>query len=243
VVVGDGLVAHQPTLDHAVAGDLKADALVVGAAGCREPIPLVALGFGLLAVHHPAAPVAVQPLEVEWVEGVLLALEPVARQLDGVGEATALPDEDVPARQQRRGLRAHVREDQAAEFLNFVRLDVHFFLEARACGLRGLIHASAGFVEQPAMVGAADALGFGYAVGQVGLAVGAGGFDQAKDALRAPEEHEVLAQQANLFGGGLLVELGAAGDGVPVAAHELAHWRAGTHSRDAVVHGLREHGL
>ena len=182
VVVLLGLVADEAALDDAVVGDFEADLAVVGAAGSDAGVPCVALFGGLLAVHHPAAPVAVEPLEVEGVEGVFVALEPVAGEHYGLGSADAGPDEDVDAGEERRGSWAHIGEDDAAELLRLVRLDADLVLELGAFGLGGLVDALALLVEDPAVVGAAYAVGLGDAVGEAGLAVGAGGLDEAERA-------------------------------------------------------------
>ena len=77
------------------------------------------------------------------------------------------------------------------------------------------------------MVGAADAVLFGDAVREVRLAVGAGGLDAPELAAGRTEQDEVLAQETNLLGRVVFVQLDAGGDGVPVAPHDLAHRRSG----------------
>src|SRR6266568_1172167 len=81
------------------------------------------------------------------------------------------PDEQVPAWQQRRRLRAKVGPDKAAELLHRVGFDAHLVLERAVWRLQGLLEAAALRVEQPAVVTAAQALVFGNADGQAGHAV------------------------------------------------------------------------
>ena len=149
--------------------------------------------------------------------------------------AVAFPSEDVPAGQQRHRLGAHVREYQAAELLDLVRLQVNLVLELAALGLGGLVDAVAVHVEHPAVVGAANPFLLRDAVGEVRLAVRAGGFDEAELACGAPEQHEVFAEDAHLARRGVLVQLLAAGDGVPVAPHQIAHRRTGANPGQTVV--------
>ena len=243
VVVLLGLVADEAALDDAVVGDFEADLAVVGAARSDAGVPSVALFGGLLAVHHPAAPVAVQPLEVQRVERVFVALQPVAGEHYGLRAADAGPDEDVDAGEERRGRGAHIGEDDAAELLRLVRLDANLVLELGAFGLGRLVDALALLVEDPAVVGAADAVGLGDAVGEAGLAVSAGGLDEAERPGGVAVEDEVFAEQAHLLGGVVGVEFDACGDGVPVAAHQLAHRRARTDSGEALVLFRSEHRL
>ena len=63
------------------------------------------------------------------------------------------------------------------------------------------------------------------AVGKVDAAVRAEAFDEAQRAGLVAVEHEVLAEEAHRLGGAL-VEFGRGGEGVPVAAHEIAHRRS-----------------
>jgi hypothetical protein len=128
-------VAYQATLDDAIVGNLKPDLVVVGpAAGdlCEE---FFAFFRRLAAGDAPTTPVAVEPLEVEGVKGVLLALEPVAGEFEDGGFSDTVPGEDIPTREQRRGLRAHVAENDAAKLLYFVGLYLDLVLESAPCGL------------------------------------------------------------------------------------------------------------
>src|SRR5438876_9797877 len=106
------------------------------------------------------------------VAAVLHDLQPVAGQpmSDDLAEAVR-PDEQVPARQQWRRLRAKVGPDQAAQLLHRVGLDAHLVLERAVWRLQRLFEAATFSVEQPAVVTAAQALIFGNAHGQAGHAV------------------------------------------------------------------------
>src|SRR5207249_589691 len=69
--------------------------------------------FGPVRVPQPLRPVRMQPLEMDRVDGVLLALEPVARDLrqHDLYEAV-LPGERLPRWHQRRRLRTEVGPQQ-----------------------------------------------------------------------------------------------------------------------------------
>ena len=82
---------------------------------------------------------------------------------------------------------------------------------------------------------------FGDAVGEIGLAVRARRLNEAKLSLGVAVEHEVLAEEAHLLGGIVGVDLGAGGDGVPVAPEELAHRRAGANLGQSLVLCCAEH--
>src|SRR5580693_6051963 len=96
-----------------------------------------------------------QPFEVDGIDRVLLALEPVARDLrDGylLEAARVIP---IPVGQQRRWPGPQVNPKEAGFLLHLVCLDANLVLEA-ALGMPGLLErlmkASAGVVEQPAVV-------------------------------------------------------------------------------------------
>jgi len=104
---------------------------------------------------------------MERIQRILLALEPIARQLDHLCLPVPLPYEHVPPRQQRSRIRAHIPEDDPTKLLHPARLKMHLFLETAADRLRGLIYAVSSLVEQPAVVGAPNALRLRNAVGEV----------------------------------------------------------------------------
>ena len=58
--------------------------------------------------------------------------------------------------------------------------------------------------------------------------MGAGGLDASDLAASGTEQDEVLAQETNLLGRVVFVQLDAGSDGVPVAPHNLAHRRSGS---------------
>ncbi len=204
------------------------------------------MGRGLAAHVHGlpcgkllvAGPVGVKPLGMHRVEGVLLALEPVARKL---GERDITRDvvgcERLPERQDRGRRRTEVGEHQPLEFLHGVAGDLHLLLETPVRVhrlLEGLLDALPRLVHHPAVVHAAKAVLLRDAVGEIDPAVGAEPFDKAHRAGPVPVEDEVLAEDADGFGGAF-VELRCCGDRVPVAAHEFAHGRAGAYSRQSRV--------
>src|SRR6185503_2683140 len=103
----------------------------------------------------------------------------------------AVGHQQVEPRQQRRRLRAHVRPHYAAKLLHLVRIDTDLVLEAGTAALFGdvvirLLQARAGGVEQPAVVGAAQAVVVRDAVSQRRRPVGATLLDQAVAAATSP---------------------------------------------------------
>src|ERR1043166_5470572 len=97
---------------------------------------------------------------MDGIDGILLALEPVARNFgqDDLDEAVApgewLPNGNLWCRQ-----RAHIRPQQSCAHFDGVRLDRNAVLEVRIRMrdfLKWLIDALAGLVELPAVVIAAD---------------------------------------------------------------------------------------
>ena len=232
-------------LDDAVVEQIEPDPLVrpgdhAELLGLRQPEP------HRLVVLLPHAPVAVQPLQVHRVQRVLLALQPVAGQRRERDLAPdVVPRERLPHREERCGLRAHVREHHAPEHLDRVGRDLHLLLEApvRVDGLlERLLDALAGLVHHPAVVHAAEAVLLRDAVGEVDAAVRAEPLDEADRAGLVPVEDEVLAEDAHRLRG-TFVELADGGDGVPVAAHQLAHGRARADSRQPFVLLDAEHAL
>ena len=148
-------------------------------------------------------------------------------------------------REQRGGLRAHVGEYQSAVGLDGVAGDLDLLLEAsvRVDGLlEGLLDALAGLVHHPAVVHAAQAVLLGDAVGEVDAAMGAEAFDEAQRAGLVFVEDEVLTEDADSLRGAV-IEFGGSGDGVPVAAVQLAHRRTGHDTREVCVLLCGEHGL
>ena len=79
-------------------------------------------------------------------------------------------------------------------------------------------------VELPAVIAAADAVLLDLAIIERGAAVAAAGVQQADAAVLVAEQHQVLAQRANLLRrvGGVADEP----DRMPVAAEQFAHRRA-----------------
>ena len=221
------------------------DAVLILGKGEFLVVPDNLLTFRLVPHHgDEVGPVAVQPLQVHRVQRVLLALQPVARQYGQTDVPDDVADrEHVPVRHQRRGRGAHVGEQQPGLLLHRVRLHLDLVLEPRLRVLRllvRLLRALARLVVQPAVVRAAQAMLFRDAVDHVHAPVGAVRLHQAEGAGAVLVEDEVLAEEAHLHRP-LVVHLGDGGDGVPVAAHQLAGGCAGADSGVAVICFLRQH--
>src|SRR5580698_9778002 len=153
-----------------------------------------------VAAAQPAAPVVVHPLEMDWIDRVLLALKKVARHVGEHDLAKAVaPGKWLPHRQFRRRQRAEISKQQAGAFLDRIGLGL-------AAGLRrfwaggvfiGLFEAAAGLVHEPAVIAAADAGLLDPAIGHVGAPMRAMPVDQAVTAAAVAVEDQVLAHQAD----------------------------------------------
>src|SRR5262245_22154033 len=169
-------------------------------------LAMAALKVRLLADENlleiPAG-VPVQVLHVGGIQGVLLALQPATGQVrDGNVPDRVVPHQRTPARQQRRRRRAHVDEDEPAEFLGLVGADTALVAEVvlRVRGvLEWLLDAAAAGVKLPAVVLAADTVVLDHAVGEAGAAVRAVLIDDAEMATAVAVDHEFLAQDFDLF--------------------------------------------
>ncbi len=100
--------------------------------------------------------------------------------------------------------------------------------------------AGAAFVEQPAVVIAAQALVFEDAVGEVGAAVRAVRIDEAVGAALVFVEDQVFAHQTDGLDR-VVIQLCHGGERHPVASQELAHERAGAGLHELLVLLFAEH--
>ncbi len=194
------------------------------------------IGLTLAAQAH--APVVVHPFEMHRIDGVLLALKPVAGD---VGNAyfneAVLARERFIDRQLGRWKRAHIDPDQSAKRLHRIGLDLALLAQRifRIGGiLIGLADAIAILVEQPAVIVAADALFLDKAIGQVGAAMRTMPVHHAESAREILIERQVLAKQADGLDL-LVIEFADPRDRYPVVAQIIAHRRAGANLRDHPV--------
>ncbi len=179
-----------------------------------------------LGLTHEVEVVAVEPLDVVRIHGVLHDLQPVARQGCVAAVLDAIHDEDIETGQLRRGIRPDVDPDHAAHDLGLAGLLLHTVAEVLVVRLRRLFDAVALEVPLPPVVAAPDAVLMHDSVGQRGAAVRAVlGNDAVAPGLRRLEERPVLTEQAHGFGGDR-VEVLLKGDGIPVAPQQLPHGRA-----------------
>ena len=193
------------------------------------------------ALQEVVVEVAVEPLQMDGVHGVLHALKPVAGQGgDADGAQDVVPHQEVPAGQQGHGFRAQVGEDEAAKLLDGVGDDANAILERAVRCLGGRFQALPGVVEEPAVVRAPEAALLRDAVEEIDAAVRAGLLDEAQVAPAVPVQDQVFAEEPHGLRG-LPVELRASGDGVPVPAHERAHRGAGPHAGQPLVVLKAEH--
>src|SRR6266508_128227 len=192
-----------------------------------------------------ARPVRVQPLEVHGVDGVLLALEPVARDFreHDLDEAV-LPGEGFPGGHERRGWRPEVRPQQARLRFYRIGLETHAVLEARlrmGDFLEGLVQTPAGVVPPPTVVVTAQAAVLDPAIRQIRPSMRAMSVDQAVVARPVLVQDEILAHQPDRLDR-IVVQLGHGGDGHPVSPQQLAHGRARADLGQPPVLLLAQHG-
>src|SRR5262245_33227202 len=186
-----------------------------------------------------------QPLEVHGVDGVLLALEPVAGNLreHDLDEAV-LPGERLPGRHQGRRRRAEIGPEQPALGLHGIggELDAVLVPGLRMGDLlERLGQALAGLAVEPAVVVTAQAAVFDDAVGEVGPTVGTVPIEKAERAAPVTVEDEILAEQAHGLDWPVL-ELAHRGEGHPVPPQELAHAGARADFGQSPVLLLTQHG-
>ena len=108
--------------------------------------------------------------------------------------------------------------------------------------LERLLDTLAGLVHHPAVVHAAQTMLLRYAVGEIDAAMRAGALDESERTGLVAIEHQVLAHESHGLGGAF-VELGGSGDGMPVAAHQIAHRRTGADLCEFCVLLGAQHGL
>src|SRR6185312_2811374 len=172
---------------------------------------------------------------------VFLALQPVAvehvnRDLtDAVG-----PDVEIPARQRRRRQRSHVCKDKPAEFLDRIALEPPRDF-AFGTGFQRPLETLPRRPEEPAVIWAAQASLVGNAELEINASMQTAVSDEAEVAAAIAVKHKVFAENADLTHG-VFEELSVRRDGNPVAAHQLAAWRARPYPRQPIVH-FRGHRL
>src|SRR5689334_18504378 len=117
--------------------------------------------FSVRLSAQALAPVVVEPFEVDRVDGVFLALEPVARNFaEDDLDKSVTPGEWFPHRNFGRRAWAHICPQEPSLLFNGVRLDSDALFEVRVRMrnfLEWLMDARAGLVELPTVVIAANA--------------------------------------------------------------------------------------
>src|SRR6267154_2174590 len=169
-----------------------------------------------------------RPFEMHRVDRVLLALEPVARdlRLDDLAEAV-LPREEFPIRHQGPRLGTEISPEKATQFFDRIGLDADLVAEARFRMRHvfvGLCQAPPVRIVQPAVIVAAQPARLDKAVAQIGTAMPAVPVEKPVAAAEILVEDEVFAHQPYRLGAGL-GELAGAGDRPPLAPQQFAHRR------------------
>ena len=186
---------------------------------------------------------AVQERRVHRIDADLEGLQPVAvdQALEREGMAVGR-DEAVEGRQRRRRARAHIGEQDAALLDDRIGLLLDVGAEVAVVRLGRRLEALAVHVEQPAVKRAAQAAILEPAVGEVGAAMRTVAAYQAIAATIVPEDHQILAEQADRFDRPVAVQLRDQGRRLPIAPHQVAGRRARAGARDEIVLFLAQHG-
>ena len=136
----------------------------------------------------------VQPRRVRIVADVLRHLQPVARYfLNRDVFESPRKCRAVPPRQQRRGLRPDIDEDQPLFFLNRKRLELDLLFESAFRRFRRLGGALPGHVVAPAVIGATKTFRHDETELQLDLSMRAARLHQAESSLWVSEQYIILA--------------------------------------------------
>src|SRR5947209_13822834 len=167
-----------------------------------------------------------RPFEMHGVDRVLLALEPVARDLSQHDLAKAVfPGEEFPIRHQGPRLGAEISPEEAAALLDRMGLDADLVFEPRL-GMRDVLvrlrqAASVGAV-QPTVIVAAQPAGLDIAVAKIGAAMPTMAVEEAVCAAEILVENKILAHQPHRLCTGF-GQFAGARDRPPISAAKLAH--------------------
>ncbi len=149
--------------------------------------------------------------------------------------------EELVVGQERRIVRAQVREDQAAALFARVGEMAHLvFIRALGRLGRHLEHAARDVVE-PAVVETAQTAVFDAPVAEIGAAMRAQEAEQPRPAGIVAEQHEIFAEDPHRFRRAAGRQIGCQRDRMPVLAHERAARRAGAGLRDEIVFFFGQH--
>ena len=172
------------------------------------------------------------------VDVALQDLQPVAVLGDLRGDVLRLGDERPFHRGERRGraARAHVRPDDAAALLTWIRDGSDLVLEIALGRLVRHVETAPGDVELPAVVDAAQAMLFVAPEEQRCAPVRAVQAQDARAAGAVAESDEVLAEDSEASGRTIgCGQFGGEQRRHPVLPEELAHGRARANLREQLV--------
>src|SRR5581483_3912736 len=221
-------VRHEKEADGAVI-------VVADAAGKRvENSPLLRLGSELLVAPETRLGRTMEPFEMVLIDAVLDHLQEVAVDDARVERAHAvLSDEDIVARQQRRGIGAEIREDDAGKLLHLVCGLADAAFVAAVGRLPRLFEDFAFDVVKPAVIAAAEPAVLDVAERERGAAMRAAERQETRAAAIVAEQHEVFAQQPPLERP--VLQFARQGDRLPVASQHLAARRSAADARESLV--------
>ena len=205
----------------------------------RRAAELLAVGRGSILVLEKA----MQERGVRRIDADFQRLQPVAIDvaLERKGMAVGR-DETVDLRKRRRFAFAEISPEDAALLDHGIRALPDALAQVRVLRLRGRFQALAGYIEQPAMEGAAQPAILQPAEGEVGAAMRAVAVDQAVAAFLVAKQHEVLAEQFDRAHRPRSLQLVDQRRRLPVHPHQLAAGVLAPGAGDQVVRFLAHHG-
>src|SRR5262245_28757294 len=170
-----------------------------------------------------------EPFEVMLVNAVLDGLQKIA--VDDAGRPGAhavFPNQNIPSRQQRRGLRADIRENDSGQLLRLVGFLANAVLECAFGRLSRHLQNFSVHVVEPAVITAAQAAVFDVTEFERGAAMGTAQREQTQLPLVVAKDHQVFAEEAAAQRAPL--EFPAKSDWMPIASHHFAARRTGPDS-------------
>ena len=181
-----------------------------------------------------------QEARVDGIDDGIQYLQPVATERRLVGDHLQVGKLEHVVHGKRRAIlrRAHVGEHEASILEGRIRTEPNPILQPRlrGLGLARCFEQRAIDVEVPPVIAAAYPLPLTGPVLQGGLTVGTAAVHEPDPAAPVPEQHQVLAEDAQREG--QITDLGAHGNRMPEAPQVLAAGRARTDPGQLVV-GLR----
>ena len=187
--------------------------------------------------------IAVQVGEMRGIDLALDRLQPVGPlqrlEHEAVARRRIVP---VEARQRRRRAAAHIAVDDAVALGAGIGGLADALVIGRAGRLGGLFQTAPVKGVEPAVIGAAQPAVLAAPEGEVARAMGAAPGERPVPAPVVAEDDQILAEDADILDRAVVGKFLDQREGLPVAAHDRAHRRAGAGKRQAFVLFHAQHG-